>query len=109
MVGVRRPAMVLVVLLIAGAGVVGSAFAAEWPAERRFLLVENLWPVNSSPVPASVGEAADGALLVLLYWPITRTFDDGSTSEMPRTRLVRVAVDGSRSFVPPFGELVPGS
>ena len=57
MVGVRRLPLVLVVLLIAGASVVGHAFAAQWPAERRFLLVENLDPVNLSPVPASVAEA----------------------------------------------------
>ena len=109
MVGVRRLPLVLVVLLIAGASVAGHAFAAQWPAERRFLLVENLDPVNLSPVPASVAEARDGALLVLLWWPVTRTSEDGTVSQTDRTRLVRVAVDGSHSFVPPFGQLVPGS
>lgn len=111
MVGVRRLPMFLAVLLIVGTGggVVGSAFAAEWPAERRFLLVESPAPLQLSPPPSSVVEAPDGALLVLLYWPVTRTFDDGTVSQRPRTRLVRVAVDGSRSFVPPFGERVPGS
>lgn len=46
---------------------------------------------------------------MLVYWPVTRTSGDGSTSEQPRTRLVRIAPDGSRAFVPPFGELEPGS
>jgi hypothetical protein len=60
------------------------------------------------PPPSSVAEDADGALLALVYWPVTET-SDGSTTEWPRTRLVRIAPDGSRAFVPPFGELEPGS
>ncbi len=104
--------MLLVLLLIgvgAGTGVVSRGFAAEWPADRQFVLVAP--PVQSvfaSP-PGSVAEAADGALLVLIFWPVIRTSKDGSTSAQVRSRLVRVAADGSLAFVPPFGDLAPGS
>jgi hypothetical protein len=109
MVGVRRLPMFLVVLLIAGVGVVSRASAAEWAAERQFLLVEPPEPSQLYPPPSAVAEAADGALLVLLYWPLIQKSEDGLITEFPRTRLVRIAPDGSRSFVPPFGELEPGS
>jgi hypothetical protein len=109
MVGVRRLPMFLAVLLIVGTGggVVGSAFAAEWPAERRFLLVESPVPLHLYPPPSSVAETADGALLVRLYWPVTRSFEDGSISERPRTRLVRITPHGSRAFVPALDQFAP--
>src|SRR5215207_2317584 len=111
MAGVRALPMFLVLVLLVvgvGAGVVSPVVAAEWPAERQFLLVEPPPPLGLSPPPSSVAEAADGALLVLVYWPVIRRTEH-SRLELPRTRLVRIARDGSRAFVPPFGELEPGS
>jgi hypothetical protein len=110
MVRARLPLVLLVLLLIvvgAGAGVVSRVFAAEWPKERQFPLVEPPEPLHLYPPPSAVAEAADGALLVAVYWPVTQKFDDGSVTERPRTLLVRIAPDGSRAFVPPFGELDP--
>lgn len=97
--------LVAFLLVGANAGVV-SASASEWPAERRFLLVEPPPPLHLAPPPSSVAEDADGGLLVLVYWPVVEENEFG-TSEMPATRLVRIAPDGSRAFVPPFGELKP--
>jgi hypothetical protein len=112
-VRVRLLPMVIVVLLIIvgfSAGVVTSAPAAQWPAEQQFSLVEPPVSLNMYPPPSSVAETPDGALLVLIHWPVTRTSEDGLGTEWWfRTRLVRIAPDGSRAFVPPFGELEPGS
>jgi hypothetical protein len=87
----------------AGGAVVSPASADEWPAERQFVLVEPPPPVHSHPPPSSVAEGRDGALLVLVYWPVVRTTANAET-EFPHTSLVRIASDGSRAFVPPFGE-----
>ena len=104
----RRRALVPALVLITLSGLLaGSAQAAEWPAELRFPLVEPPVPLHFYPPPSSIAEEADGSLLVLLYWPIVTTEDFG-TSETPRTRLVRIAPDGSQTFVPPFGDLTPG-
>jgi hypothetical protein len=92
-----------------GASAVSHGVAAEWPAERQFVLVAPSEPNTFSPPPSLVAEAADGALLVLMYWPVIRTSKDGSTSERARTRLVRIAADGSLAFVPLSGDLAPGS
>lgn len=99
----------VILLVAANAAIVGSATAAEWPLKRQFVLVEPPPPLHLYPPASSVVEDRDGSLLVLVYWPVTRTTGDGSVTEWPRTRLVRIALDGSRSFVPPFGELEPGS
>ena len=111
MVGVRRLAMFLVVLLIAGAGVVGTRLRGGVAGRAAVPACRDTW--CRSPRPrrrASVAEAADGALLVLLYWPVTRTFEDGSTlgdaSHTPGAHRASTARD---AFVPPFGELEPGS
>jgi serine/threonine-protein kinase len=107
---VRVRLLLAVFLLIAADAAVSSrASAAEWPAERQFVLVEPPPPLHLYPPPSSVVEDSDGALLVLVYWPVTRRTDDGSISERPRTRLVRIAPDGVRAFVPPFGAPDPGS
>ncbi|MEA2442734.1 MAG: hypothetical protein QOJ12_26, partial [Thermoleophilales bacterium] len=81
---------------------VSPASADEWPAERQFVLVEPPPPVHSHPPPSSVAEDRDGALLVLVYWPVVRT-TAGSETESPYTSLVRIARAGSRVFVQPFG------
>ncbi|MEA2444789.1 MAG: hypothetical protein QOJ12_2081 [Thermoleophilales bacterium] len=86
----------------AGGAVVSPASAEEWPLEQQFPLVEPAPPVHGYPPPSSVVEDTDGALFVLIYWPTvqrTRT----SESESAHTSLVRIAPDGSRTFVPPFG------
>jgi hypothetical protein len=101
--------IVLPIWLGLNAAVVSAALAAAWPAEREFLLVEPPVPNHLYPPPSSVAEAPDRALLVLVYWPGTATSDDGSVTEWPGTRLVRIALDGSRAFIPPIGELAPGS
>ena len=92
-------------LLGANATAVSRASAAEWPAARQFVLVEPSPPLHLGPPPSSVAETADGALLLRLYWPITESFGDGSISERPRTRVVRIARDGSRAFVPALERL----
>ena len=110
----RRDAMVrvclLLVALMVGAviAVSGRASAAEWPAERQFVLVEPPPPLGLYPPPSSVAEDTDDSLFVLVYWPVVKK-SPGSTTEWPRTRLVRIARDGSRAFVPPFGQLESGS
>jgi hypothetical protein len=112
MVCVRPRPMFVVMLLIlvgVGAGGVSPVVAAEWPTERQFLLVEPPHPLHLYPPPSSVAEAADGSLLLLLYWPVVRTYEDGSTEESSRTLLVCIAPNGSRLFVSPFGKLEPGS
>jgi hypothetical protein len=103
-----RLLLVAFLLIGANASVVSRASSAEWPAARQFVLVEPPPRLGLYPPPSSVAEDADGALLALVYWPVTET-SDGSTTEWPRTRLVRIAPDGARAFVPPFGELEPGS
>jgi hypothetical protein len=107
MVGVRR-LLVAFLLISASAAVVSHASAAAWPAERQFMLVEPPPRLGLYPPPSSVAEDRDGALLVLVYWPVIRK-SEHSESERPRTRLVRITPDGSRAFVPPFGQLEPGS
>jgi hypothetical protein len=96
---VVRLLLVALLLIAANAAAINSASAAEWPVERQFVLVEPPPPLQLYPPPSSVAETADGALLVRLYWPVTRTFEGGS-SERVRTRVVRITPDGSRSFVP---------
>jgi hypothetical protein len=105
-----RVRLLLVAFLLIGsnAAMVNRASATEWPAERQFLLVEPPAPLHLYPPPSAVAEDADGALLVAIYWPVTQKLDDGSFTESPRTLLVRIAPDGSRAFVPPFGEIDPG-
>jgi hypothetical protein len=108
-VRVRLLRLWLVLLVIgvgAGAGV-GRAVAVEWPEDQRYVLVDRP-RAGFYPPPSAVGEDADGALLVLMYWPVIR-ISGGSIAEWPRTRLVRIAPDGREFFVRPIGELVPGS
>ena len=104
-----RLLLVAFLLIGANAAAVSRASAASWPEKRQFVLVEPPAPLSCTRRRARLPRTSDGALLVLVYWPVTRTSGDGSTSEQPRTRLVRIAPDGSRAFVPPFGELEPGS
>jgi hypothetical protein len=92
--------LVTLLLIGANAALIDDATAAQWPAKRQFVLVEPRPQLTLSPPPSSVVEDSDGALLVLVYWPVTET-SDGSTTESPRTRLVRIARDGSRTFVAP--------
>ena len=98
-----RPLLVAFFVACAAGAVVSPASADEWPIERQFPLVEPPPPLHGGPPPASVVEDTDGALLVLIYWPLVQTTPT-SESEYPRTPLVRIASDGSRTFVPPFGE-----
>src|SRR5436190_862086 len=105
--GLRRLFLVLAVIGVGASAGAGRAVAAEWPNDQRYVLVERP-PIGFYPPPTAVAEDADGALLVLLYWPVIRV-SDGSVMEWPRTRLVRIAPDGTRSFVRPIGELEPGS
>ena len=96
----------LLALLLIGGGA-GRAVAAEWPRDQRYVLVDRPH-LSFYPPPSAVAEGADGALFVLMYWPVIRR-SPGSVMEWPRTRLMRIAPDGRRSFVRPFGELEPGS
>ena len=98
-----RRSLLLTLAVIASTCAIGDALAAEWPEKRRFVLVEPPSQLHLYPPPSSITEESDGSLLVLLYWPITV----GSTGEVNRTRLVRIDPDGSRAFLPPFGELDP--
>jgi hypothetical protein len=92
-------------MMCAGVAAANPASAADWPAARQFTLVEPSPPLHFQPPPSSVAETRDGALLVLVYWPqVQRTAH--SETEVAHTSLVRIAPDGSRSFVSPFG--VPG-
>jgi len=103
-----RLMLVALLMIVVNAVLVERASASEWPKERQFLLVESPGPNSYYPPPSSVAETADGALLVLLWWTVERTSKDGSsTDSFERTRLVRIAPDGSRAFVPPFGEIDP--
>src|SRR3954452_10875218 len=92
----------------AGGAVASAAFAAEWPVERQFPLVEPPPPLHFGPPPSSVVEDRDGSLLVAVYWPFVQT-TRGTQTEYAQTRLVRIARDGSRSFVRPFGAAKPKS
>jgi hypothetical protein len=103
-----RLLLFLVVLVGANPALVSRASAAQWSADRQFVLVEPPPPLGLYPPPSSVVEDRDGSLLVLVYWPVIKQ-SQGLISEFPRTRLVRIAIDGSRAFVPPFGQLEPGS
>lgn len=98
-----RVRLLLVVVLLIGlnAALPWRASAAQWPVKRQFVLVEPTGPLGLFPPPSSVAEEGDGSLLVLLLWSAPR----GAVA----TRVVRVAPDGSRAFVPPFGQLEPGS
>jgi hypothetical protein len=90
-------------LVMCAGGAVGSpASADEWPLERQFPLVEPPPPLHLSPPPSSVVEDSRGALFVLVYWPAVQTTKVSET-EWPHTSLVRIAPDGSRTFLPPFG------
>src|SRR4051812_28313090 len=95
------PRLFLVALLVECTGG-ATASAGEWPLERQFPLVEPPPPVHAYPPPSSVVEDTDGSLLVLVYWPSLQPTRFGET-EWPHTSLVRIAPDGSRAFVPPFG------
>ena len=62
------------------------------------------------PPPAALAETADGTLLVVLLWTESQPTPDGTgTMYDQRTRLLRLAPDGTQTFVRPFGELKPGS
>ncbi|MDX6201560.1 MAG: hypothetical protein QOJ83_1060, partial [Frankiales bacterium] len=105
-----RARLFLVPLLVtcAWAAVVSPASADEWPLEQQFTLVEPPPPVHFHPPPSSVAEDVNGALLVLVYWPVVQR-TAVSESESEHTSLVRIASDGSRTFVPPFGAPGRGS
>src|SRR4051812_24101977 len=81
----------------------GSAVASagEWPLERQFPLVEPPPPLHGGPPSAALAEDTGGSLLVLVYWPRVLS-SGGSETEFPATRVVRLAADGSRAFVPAF-------
>src|SRR4051812_35467617 len=97
------PLLVSVLVTCAGGAAASPASADEWPLERQFPLVGPPPPLHSSSPPSSVAEDRNGALLVLVDWPVVQTTANAET-EFPRTALVRIAPDGSRAFVPPFGE-----
>jgi hypothetical protein len=96
--------MFLVAFLVtcAGGAAAGPASADEWPLERQFPLVEPPPQLHFFPPPSSVVEGSDGTLFVLVYWPTVQT-TKGSQTDWAHTSLVRIAPDGSRAFVPPFG------
>jgi hypothetical protein len=89
-------------VMCAGGAVARAASTDEWPLERQFPLVEPPPPLHAFPPPSSVAEGSDGALFVLVSWPAVQT-TKGSETEWTHTSLVRIARDGSRTFVPPFG------
>src|SRR4051812_14403101 len=61
----------LVFLVMCACGAVPSpASAGEWPMERQFVLVEPPPPLHLSPPASSLAELGNGALLVLVYWPV---------------------------------------
>jgi hypothetical protein len=86
----------------AGGALVSPAFAAEWPLERQFPLLEPPPPLHFHPPASDVVEDSDGALFVLAYWPALQK-TKSSELEWPKTSLARIARDGSRNFVKPFG------
>lgn len=98
--------LVAFLLTCAGGAVVSPASGDEWPLERQFPLVEPPPPVHESSPPSSVVEGSDGALFVFVFWPMVGT-TNGAETASANTSLVRIAPDGSRAFVPPFGP--PGS
>src|SRR4051794_2647058 len=87
----------------AGGALAGPASAAEWPTARQFTLAEPSPPLHLSPPTSSVVEDRDGSLLLALYWPTVKTTAHTQT-EYAATRLVRIAPNGSRTFVKPFGQ-----
>jgi hypothetical protein len=90
-------------LLTCAGGASGSpASADEWPLDQQFPLVSPSPRLHFFPPPSSVAEDSGGALFVLVYWPVVQT-SKRSESEWPHTSLVRIAPDGSRKFVKPFG------
>ena len=99
-VRVLRVCLVLQLMAITVvAGPVSRSLAAEWPTAQQFLLVEPPVFLQCFPLRSSVAEAADGSLLVLASW--------GACDR--RQRLLRIAPDGARNFVAPFGQVDPGS
>src|SRR3954464_14675209 len=99
--------LVALLVMCAGGAVASAASAEEWPLERQFPLVEPPPPLGFHPPPSDVVETSDGTLFVLVYWPALQTTKTSET-EWPHTSLVRIARDGSRNFVQPFGPPPPG-
>jgi hypothetical protein len=103
-----RLLLVSLAVTCAGGALAGPASADEWPVERQFELVSPPPPLHGGPPPSSVVETADGSLFVLVYWPVVQTTAAGETEALS-TSLVRISPDGSRAFVPPFGDPEHGS
>jgi hypothetical protein len=91
--------------MCAGGAAVSEAAANEWPLERQFPLVEPPPPLHSFPPPSDVVADGRGALFVLVYWPTVQK-TKGTETEFGHTRLLRIAPDGSRRLVSPFGAQV---
>src|SRR5688572_13089846 len=100
---VRAVTLIVVAIAVGYAGVV-PAFGLP---SRQFIVAEVPRAENaagaSGPVSRSVHEALDGSLLFLANWPLVRRLGKGAWSTTDRYRLLRVAMDGARRFVPPFG------
>ena len=91
-------------------GAPAAAGAAGWPVERIFTLASTSEMHGLYPPPAALAETADRTLLVVLLWTESQPTPDGTgTMYDQRTRLSRLAPDGTQTFVRPFGELKPGS
>src|SRR4051812_47092865 len=112
---VRSPLAGFRLLLVAfvvmcACGTVGSpAFADEWPAARQFELVSPPPPpAYAYPPPSSIVETRDGTLFVAIHWPLEPA-TPGPEREYSWTRVVRIAPNGSRAYVPPFGPPGRGS
>ena len=96
--------------VLAAAAVTAGGFdvarAAE-PSARHFLVAEvpRIEGAGGStgPVSSSLHEAPDGSLLFLANWPLVESAGPGARTTTDRYRLLRVAMDGSQSFVAPFG------
>jgi hypothetical protein len=88
--------------MCAGGVMAGPASADEWPLDQQFPLVYPPPIVHGFPPASDVVEATDGALFVLVSWPAVQA-SKGSETEFDHTSLVRIARNGSRNFVRPFG------
>jgi hypothetical protein len=93
----------------AGGAAASSASADEWPTAQQFVLVEPPAPPSYlHPPPSSIVEGRHGVLFVAVWWPLAQTTTPGPEAEYSTTRVLRIAPNGARSYVPPFGKIERG-